>query len=538
MQMVSWQDAVLSVGGFAIFANGTDYQYKLPFTFQSMGKLSRIDRRLLCCDKTICSCLNKQGAMAPAHMDMIDQDTGEQVRYQREKPRCCGLIKPRMLVYHNGQKQGSLAKTTRIFNRCHTCMEDLRNQEIQVLSLHDENGELVGNTVRPGAGCCLTMYPSLPMRCMPIRIAGSNSSAFVCVACTMEAWPSPDRCTGMPFPFHVLNGQVGWGCIPHGCLSCDPICCQSCVRGPKPFYRAVGFPLVCFCCPLKTCCISCPMISLKRSELPITSTFRYEDMDIKFPNREERGRVQFQFRGNSPSAYTHDASNPFNAVMSLPGGQKVGILASAIMMARSHSFGLPEPLLEGVPVTGQGPDFDGWVTSFNTKEILALEACLDEHNLVVQDCQLNDTSLKGYTLFKIGYSTKGGNIGIFSWGGTEVRKPVSVMNKVETSSIIANGKKNVDAITWKLCFYMMDPEQEILTRRTGGVDKTFKDWHITSGLQEVSLECTCVRVCKFPFSCTRHESKLCQAGLGKTVFKQMVVGHFSYQNHCLNMFKQ
>lgn len=532
---VQWQNAVLNPGGMILFANETDYQYKLPYTIQQAGRLSRIHPMCLCCDKTCCRCLSTATAKPVKFMDMVDQESGEQMRYQTmgAKPcGCCPCRKPHVMVWHNGQRQGFIAEPTRFFNRCLTCLEQVRGHDRDVLGLYDERGARIAAVVKKGWGCCLDCKPSFPLKCMPVRCFGISSSALICVACTVEAWPTPDpvTCSGIgilsklccvltDMPYPCLRpcgaGKAGcsWGLIPHGCISCDPVCGECCIRGPVPKYRATNFPLCCCCIPCTCLMIACPSCYLERRELPFNGTFRYETMEIK-SHGQLKGKIQFQHRGNYPSAYVHEQSTPFTTAMNVPDGGKLGLLATAVMMARSYTFGLPQPLLQDLPATSSGPNFDGWCQVFNDEDVLKIMQSLDDNNNVVKECTVGkDLQLKGYTLAKIGYDCRSGKFLCLSWGAQQHRKPVDVVKKSDTVEIINNALANMGGKTWHLLFFMKDPEKPILTKRLSkDIDSKFKEWFMTD-MQEVNIACACVRFWHCPCKFTRHRSVCCRIPL-------------------------
>lgn len=511
-QLNEWHSAVLNTGGYMMFANGTDYQYKVPYNIQIIGFLSkRISRYCLLADETCCKCLNSGGGIPPSFMDMVDQSSGHQVRYQRTNPKMCGLIRPKMEVFKDGKFIGYMVKSRRVFNRCRTCMEDLRQKDVAVLEFFDEAGKQVAHTTRKGRGCCLVCAGTFPFRVGPLKIAGMGIRILTCAAVTCQAYVDKDPCYGLPFPFRCFNGKGDWCLMPHGCLSCDPVCCKGCVKGPTARLMVVDFPVICCPAPLTCCCISYPMMKFEHTRVPVHSTFRYENFVFAVSGNEP-GRIQLQFRGNYRSAYEHDEGLPFTSAMEVP-SSKGGLLATAIMMARSYTFGLPEPLLADVEATEVGPDFDGLVKCYSPDEIRNLQNCLDENLNVVQDCIVGDFQVKGYTLMKVGYNTVAGSkLWICQWGQGVVRKPVEVLTKQKLLEVVANGL-GAGSREWHLRFMLKDPEKSILTRQTASVDKRFTDWYQAGGAKVRSLTCSIVRVCAFPCKTDRLETTLCRMPL-------------------------
>lgn len=506
-----WQAAVLNTGGYIMFVNGTDYQYKVPYNIQIIGFLSkRISPYCVLADKTCCICLNAGGGIPPAFMDMVDQTSGHQVRYQRTLPKKCGFIRPTMQVYKDGKLVGHMSKSNRLFNRCRTCWEDFRGKDVHVLEFFDGTGNKVASTVRKGSGCCLEISGSFPFRAGPLKIPGHPTmKIFTCVALSIQAFMDDDKCFGLPFPFRCLNGRGDWFLMPHGFLSCDPVVCKGCVKGPVAKLNLIDIPLIWVPFPHPTCCcVSYPMMKYERTLVPVQSTFRYENM-LFSAFGEEPGQVQFQYRGNYRSAYEHDEGLPFTSAMSIPSGLG-GLIASAIMMARSYSFGLPEPLLADVEVTERGPHFDGYVKCYSQEEIQNLQLCCDDRLNVLEKCKVGDLQVQGYTLLKIGYNTAAGKrLWLLQWGDGVVRKPVEVMTKEKLDEVVKNGMAE-GAREWTLRFMLKDPEKSIITKQSNKVDKGFEDYYHAGGAKVKSLTCSMVRVCAFPLKTDRLETTMCR----------------------------
>lgn len=504
-----WTEGLLNINGLTMFANGTDYQYKLPFVMTEKGCCTKISPWLYVCDKWLkccCCCFScccKEGK--PNFMDFVDQDTGEQVRYDVKKP-CCNLpcfyglfdccSPPKVNVFHDGQYKGHAA-VGRCCNSCRTCMEDVRSNPVPGVMLYDEKGNRYASTYRNGRGCCCTCQPKCPMMCIPISCCGIPSSAFTCLACTCECWPGP------------------WGCCrsPFNCI-CDPVCGQCCVRGNTPCMKYTNVPLLACCIPCTCCAIFCCCPSCETKPLPIRSTFKYERINI-YDDKDTVGEMQFQYRGNAPSSYTHHPETPFQVFMRMSKEGLSGLVASSIMIARAYTMGLPAPLLSETPLNGKSPGYDGMVYTENTDHIKVLEKLLDDDNLVTGRCVVGSHDVTGYTLIAVGYKETTDKCCYCSTGGGTTRAPVPVTSKEKSREIFQNGYDltpgDLNKVTWTLRFYLKEPEKDVLTAKTANVDSKFEDYFHSEQLEEVALACTCVRYCTCQKNgCNKVENVCCR----------------------------
>lgn len=245
------------------------------------------------------------------------------------------------------------------------------------------------------------------------------------------------------------------------------------------------------------------------------SSFKYEQIDIA-KSGNKVGSVQLQYRGNVPSAYTHDETVPFSVGMYMQNGEKEGIVASAIAFAKSYTLGLPQPFLANVPLTKLSPGYDGWVFTMHSDEIKKLEANLSPNNVVMEKTFLGGTGpnaidVTGYTLIQVGWEAAMGQCMGCTCGG-KTQKPVDAVVRDEASEIFKKGFEWGNP-TWMLRFYLKDPEKEILNSKTARVHGDFKDYYQTEPMEQVRLACVNYRLCKFPADCAVKKSVCCSCPL-------------------------
>lgn len=262
--------------------------------------------------------------------------------------------------------------------------------------------------------------------------------------------------------------------------------------------------------------------------LETTSTIQLETHGlVSSAERANLGIIQFQYRGNFPSSYTHDQTLPLNAAVAA-NSSTVGLLASGVVVGKVYSMGAPEAPFYDLPPRpeGRSPDFDGWVTVTQSSQVNDLLALLRE-DLVVpsvirvggpkegQELTLGDpvsgVNVRGWVLTDIGYMKTG-----MECCGTQMGKgkkePVSVKTYEEVKKIVdvaMEGEIGEYGTNFMMRFRLPDNEKQVVTE-----DVDFKFNPTGQGfkkemLEEVACACVCMRVWMFPCNLTHTFKPLC-----------------------------
>mmetsp|Transcript_27930 Transcript_27930/g.74178 ORF Transcript_27930/g.74178 Transcript_27930/m.74178 type:complete len:551 (-) Transcript_27930:264-1916(-) len=481
-----------------VLSNNDVYDYKLPYSIPAAPRCARIHPMLYCCDVYCCPCLPKADKLT--FMDVVDQHTGHQVRY-RAKKKCCFV--PRILTFLDGQYIGYVARTMRCFNRCLTCCEDFRSKPVLQLGLHDKDGNQLARIDRNGKGGCLWCKCGFPMKC--------TGCCFTC--CTWSCLVRPSM--SMPLA---------------GCLDCDPVCCECCVRGDRTCCSVFDQPCCCIGLPLAACsCWWCtPGCEIKHFEN--VSTIKFQDFDVlDAKSKEPVGLLQSQFRGNYPSMYTHNQDIAFKVNGNTTNGL-LGTLLSAVATGMTYPMGDAEPTFAGLKAQPQGtsPGYSGFVEcdwAPQMKLLLGLDggkAKLREDLIVGDDMvfgtRVNGTQVKGWLLTEIGWNADGlGCCGISCLGKQKKPRCVSTRKEVEDIVKVALEDQVGDkGTTFIMRFRLPDQEKQIIKKG----DNTFGDVNLLDSkfnppgggfidqMEEVDCTINCIRCCKFPCKFT-HDKIIC-----------------------------
>lgn len=504
----NFKASVLNVQGLTITVDDTkSYQYKMPYAIQIKPPG--------CCMQIawiLCPCICAKTGPADS-MDFVDQVTGDQLRFHR-----MGRI---LYAFQNGQLFGTVAQSWRFCNSCRTCVGDWRKKYQPQLTFFDNNFPLANTltrVVRPGKGACCKCYPRCPKRQINGFVGGVPISMLAICTCTIEAWPSEPTCG---------NGCKSYGC-PHGCIFCDPVCCDCCPKGPVKKCGCTDCPCIMCCNPCGFCQCECPMCAQDTEELPITSTFKYEAVDMKSKDNTTRvGGIQMQYRGNVPftSGYQHSPDNPFLSAMEHHDGGIAGLLSTATCVARSYFLGLETPMLSQVQFKIKSPDYDGRVLCQNELEMNELFEALDINNRVTKRIFLGPAGVcvQGYTLIGLGWDNSWVKCGQKVLAGGKSSPIISCTQKKKAEELFNNAKEGGLNPLFELEFYMEDPEIPILSRdnvkevakRNKNVSATdhkfsmhYWDFYYTGGREKVMCELQCVRVWKCPCNFNKERKKV------------------------------
>jgi len=504
-----WSKFSFNVPGLSVLGGDTLYEYKLPYVIQQIGCCATISPWCYCCDLYLFKSCNKM--KAPTFMDMVDQRSGDQVRYRAVKSKC---MPPKVLMFRNGKFAGHASRTLRCCNRCRTCTEDVMKNPVNLIGLHGPDKSQVARIERDGRGCCLDVTCNFPFKCI--------GCCFYCATCTVALRPSPD-----PFTFCGYAGD--YACMPHGCLTCNPVCCAGCLRGPKTLCLADDIPCLAMGLPAPSIRIWCPMATCKSRPLEMTSTIMVETHGVvSSAARENLGIIQFQYRGNFPSAYTHDQTLPLNAAVAAKSGD-IGLLASSVVVGKVYGLGDAEAPFYDLPPrpAGRSPDFEGWVTiqkSSQMKDLitkLRADLVVDPPDvevngqMVAGEAVLGDpisgVAVKGWVLTDLGFTKAGG---ICGGASKQLPRPVGTVAAVqEIVDLALSNEIGEYGTNFDMRFRLPDHEKQVVSEGVAGNFNAMGQGFAKNMLEEVACACMCVRVWKCPFVFAKAEKTLCKIPL-------------------------
>lgn len=499
----AWKAYSFNVPGLTVLGGKNYYEYKLPYTIQQIGCCARISPWCHACDLTPCFApCNKGGA--PTFMDMVDQRSGDQVRYRAVKSMC---RPPKVLMFRNGQIIGHASRTLRCCNRCQTCWEDVCKKPVTLIGLHNPDKKAIARVNRDGRGWCLEARCEFPLKCI--------GCCFVCAACTVAMRPTADPGCG---------GRIDYCLAPHGCLSCDPVCCVGCLRGPKTTCMMDSVPCLACGVPCKSPSIWCPMPKCKSKPLETVSTIKLETHTVEMYDQPKAiGMIQFQYRGNFPSAYTHDQTKPLNAAVACETSD-IGLLASGVAVGKVYEMGDAEAPFYDLPPrpAGRSPDYDGWVTVKQNSQVKRLVDKLRDEDLVVEleskkeeplilGDPISGISVRGWVLTDIGWTRKGSCL---TQGAKQDPRPVKT--KLDVNEIVSTGLKEESGeygTDFIMRFRLPDHEKAVVTEGFSTGFNKFGQGFTKNMLEEVACVCICMRVWKAPCNLSHEYKEMCRMPL-------------------------
>lgn len=283
------------------------------------------------------------------------------------------------------------------------------------------------------------------------------------------------------------------------------------------------------CVPIPS--LFCPMPTCKTKPLETTSTVKLETHGIvSTTERANLGMIQFQYRGNYPSSYTHDETKPLTAAVAANTAD-IGLLASGVVVGKVYELGSPEATFYDLPPRpeGRSPDFDGWVVCKKTSQMEKLKSVLRDDLVVQESMVLGDeiasgVQVKGWVLTDMGFMNKGTEfcgIGLSS-GGKQEPRPIGTKGKYEEFlKLSMEGHIGETGKAWMLRFRLPDHEKQIAGSAGSELNKDQIDVRFDakvggfskSMLEEVACACVCARVWRFPCNFTRKDTPCCQMPL-------------------------
>lgn len=267
------------------------------------------------------------------------------------------------------------------------------------------------------------------------------------------------------------------------------------------------------------------MPKCENKPLETTSTIKLETHNVVSQSRENVGMIQFQYRGNFPSCYTHDTTKPVTAAVAAS-TKDVGLLASSVVVGKVYELGAPQAAFYDLPPrpAGRSPDFDGWVVckQFSQMEKLAEKLRDDlvvQDDMVLGDEKINGVQVRGWVLTDMGYINQGTECCGTNYGkGKQEPRPVPDKAKyAEILKISREGQMGDFGMAWMMRFRLPDHEQQIIgndpSQQIDGKFNPMGGGFAKNMLEEVSLNCVCMRVWKFPCNLQTKYSTLCKMPL-------------------------
>jgi len=269
------------------------------------------------------------------------------------------------------------------------------------------------------------------------------------------------------------------------------------------------------------------MPKCENKPLETTSTIRLETHTIvNSGSKDPAGMIQFQYRGNFPSSYTHDPSKPLTAAVAVNGSATLGLLASSVVVGKVYELGEQEAAFHDLPPkpSGRSPDFDGWVICKKYEQMTALTAKLRDDMVVQDDMVLGDdridgVQVRGWVLTDMGFINQGTECCGTNYGKGK-QEPRPVEDKAKFEEILKTsreGQMGDLGMAWMMRFRLPDHEQQVFGKdpnqqpdlRFNPVGGGFAN----NMLEEVSCACVCMRVWKFPCNMQNKHSLLCKMPL-------------------------
>lgn len=259
--------------------------------------------------------------------------------------------------------------------------------------------------------------------------------------------------------------------------------------------------------------------------LETTSTIKLETHGVVSSSEATNvGMIQFQYRGNFPSSYTHDPTKPLTAAVAC-NSANLGLLASSVVVGKVYELGEPEAAFHDLPPrpAGRSPDFDGWVICKQFSQMEELAGKLRDDLVVQEDMVLGDhisgVQVRGWVLTDLGFLNQGTECCGTTYGkGKQEPRSVSDKNKyAEILKVSREGAIGEWGMAWMMRFRLPDHECQVVGGDDGRqIDPKFNPsggGFAKNMLEEVSCACVCMRVWKFPCNMEHKYSPLCKMPL-------------------------
>lgn len=255
-----------------------------------------------------------------------------------------------------------------------------------------------------------------------------------------------------------------------------------------------------------------------------TSTIKLETHTVEMQDEPTAiGMIQFQYRGNFPSAYTHDQTKPLNAAVACKTSD-IGLLASGVAVGKVYGMGDAEAPFYDLPPrpAGRSPDYDGWVTCKQNSQVKKLIEKLRDEDLVVQletadeeplilGDPISGISVRGWVLTDIGWARKGS---FLTKKAKQDPRPVKTKKEVQEIFDVGMKEETGDYGTdFIMRFRLPDHEKAVVTEGMSPGFNKFGQGFTKNMLEEMACVCICMRVWKFPCNLEHEYKELCRMPL-------------------------
>lgn len=258
-----------------------------------------------------------------------------------------------------------------------------------------------------------------------------------------------------------------------------------------------------------------------------TNTIHFESFPVTSPDstRTAVGKMQFVYRGNYPTPYVHDQWVPLK-VTGVTDNAQLGMLMGALATGKTYPFSDPEPLFSAIEPTSNNisPWFDGTVLAKEGKQVKELLDCIDQQTMcVMKDFVIGDhvhgTQVKGWRLNKMGYTKNSTTVCCGHAFGGEPEELQTIKHIQHAKDLWAQGQEGSTGTMYALFFTLPDSEKPIVKKGgnligslIGDLDGQFNppNGGFVDPMEEVMLNCTCVRLWKFPCNFNQKKSFCCQ----------------------------
>lgn len=280
----------------------------------------------------------------------------------------------------------------------------------------------------------------------------------------------------------------------------------------------------------------------------MANTMMFEDFPIMASNdgSKQVGALQFVYRGNYPSAYTHDQMKPLK-VSSAAETVQLGQLMAALAAGRVYEMGEAQPVFASVKAlpTDCSPDFTGEVIASQANQVKSLIDAINPNTMVVMaDAMLGThfegTQVKGWKLIRAGYKKDDWfsclcplcpTMGLFTcclWTGPWIpikvggasKKPRYMSTVEELRTLVTGALQDQSGdfgTNFILEFQLPDQEKQIVKKGEntfGSVVEMASQFNPSGGgfaeqMEEVRMACTCIQCWRFPCNFNQKKSYLC-----------------------------
>lgn len=274
----------------------------------------------------------------------------------------------------------------------------------------------------------------------------------------------------------------------------------------------------------------------------------FEDFPVMSSSTADKqvGALQFQFRGNYPSAYTHDDAKPLK-INGAAEDVKLGQLMAALSAGRVYEMGEAQPVFESVKALPQeaSPDFSGKVFAKKASQVRSLIDRINPNTMVVMDDavlgdHLKGTQVKGWKLTFAGYKYEApfACCGM-SLGGVGGVDPRYMATKEELDAFVKGALQAQSGdygTTFEFKFQLPDQEKQIVKKGEnifGVVSDMDGKFNPSLGgfgeqMEEVRLACTCIQCWRFPCNFTQKKTFCCTMPCYAQKVNSTEVQPFSY----------